>query len=98
MTPLTPREQEVWHLLTLRLTNQEISAVLGVGVRTTEHHVAQIKAKLGATNRRQVAPVASRSPSIRMEQLSRAAETGLSATRDAAAAGAPSTQGSKSDG
>jgi DNA-binding CsgD family transcriptional regulator len=57
MNQLTPREQEVWQLLSKRLTNQEISQLLGIRVRTTEHHVAQVMAKLGVTNRRQVAPV-----------------------------------------
>lgn len=54
MGQLTPRELEVWQLLAQRLTNQEISQVLGIRVRTTEHHVGQIMAKLGVANRRQV--------------------------------------------
>ncbi len=54
---LTPREQEIRQLLAQRLTNQEISQVLGISVRTAEHHVGQLLAKLGVANRRQVAPV-----------------------------------------
>ena len=64
MSHLTPREEEVRHLLAQRLTNQEISHVLGIGVRTVEHHVAQIMAKLGVANRRQLAPVVMAEPAI----------------------------------
>lgn len=54
---LTPREQEVQRLLALRLTNKEIGEALGIGLRTTEHHVAQVLAKSGVASRRQIASV-----------------------------------------
>jgi DNA-binding CsgD family transcriptional regulator len=55
---LTRREREVLALLPQRLSDPEIAAVLGIGVRTVEHHVASILAKLGAANRRQAATLA----------------------------------------
>lgn len=60
MSQLTPREQEIRHLLAQRLTNQEIGLVLHIGVRTVEHHVAQVMAKLGVTTRRHLAPAGGR--------------------------------------
>jgi DNA-binding CsgD family transcriptional regulator len=49
---LTRREREVLRLLGHRLTDQEIADCLGIGVRTVESHVAAIRAKLEAPNRR----------------------------------------------
>lgn len=60
MSQLTPREQEIRQLLAQRLTNHEIGLVLHIGVRTVEHHVAQVMAKLGVTTRRQLAPAGGR--------------------------------------
>jgi DNA-binding CsgD family transcriptional regulator len=55
---LTPREREVLALLHQRLQDREIAAVLGIGVRTAEQHVANIRAKLGAANRHQAVTLA----------------------------------------
>jgi DNA-binding CsgD family transcriptional regulator len=55
---LTPREREVLALLHQRLPDREIAAVLGIGVRTVEQHVANILAKLGAANRYQAVTLA----------------------------------------
>jgi predicted ATPase/DNA-binding CsgD family transcriptional regulator len=48
---LTRREEEVLRLLVAGLTDREIAEALFVSVRTAEHHVARILAKLGARTR-----------------------------------------------
>jgi DNA-binding NarL/FixJ family response regulator len=48
---LTARELEILGLLTGQRTNREIAAELVVSVRTVEHHVAAVLAKLDASNR-----------------------------------------------
>jgi len=50
---LTRREREVGHLLTQRLSDREISEQLVISIRTAEHHVGKVIAKLGVTNRRE---------------------------------------------
>jgi DNA-binding CsgD family transcriptional regulator len=55
---LTRREREVFALLQQRLSDPEIAVVLGVGVRTVEHHVASLRAKLEAANRHQAVALA----------------------------------------
>jgi DNA-binding CsgD family transcriptional regulator len=57
-TSLTRREREVLTLLQPRLSDAEIAAILGIGVRTVEHHVASLRAKLGAANRHQAVALA----------------------------------------
>jgi len=49
--PLTPREQEVLHLLAEGLSNKQIGARLGVSEHTAKFHVAAILGKLGAEGR-----------------------------------------------
>jgi DNA-binding NarL/FixJ family response regulator len=49
--PLSEREHEVFHLLALGHTNQEIAAMLGISVRTVETHRARIVEKLGLRTR-----------------------------------------------
>jgi two-component system response regulator NreC len=49
--PLTEREREVLTLLALGHTNQEISKLIFVSVRTAETHRAHIMRKLGITTR-----------------------------------------------
>ncbi len=49
--PLTPREQEVLHMLTEGASNQEIARQLVVSLATVKKHVANILSKLGAENR-----------------------------------------------
>jgi DNA-binding CsgD family transcriptional regulator/tetratricopeptide (TPR) repeat protein len=50
---LTPRQREVLALVADGLTNAEIAARLVVSVRTVDHHVAAILAKLGIGSRRE---------------------------------------------
>lgn len=50
---LTPREQEVLHLLAEGATNREIADCLVVSLATAKKHVASILSKLGAENRTQ---------------------------------------------
>jgi DNA-binding CsgD family transcriptional regulator len=57
---LTPREYEVLALLCLRLTDREIADRLFIGQRTVSNHVGNILAKLGASNRREAAALATR--------------------------------------
>jgi DNA-binding CsgD family transcriptional regulator/tetratricopeptide (TPR) repeat protein len=54
---LTDRQVEVLELLTQGLTNAEIADRLVVSVRTVDHHVAAILAKLNVTSRREAARV-----------------------------------------
>lgn len=49
--PLSDREREVLRLLALGHTNQEISKLLFISVRTAETHRARIMQKLGLTTR-----------------------------------------------
>jgi DNA-binding NarL/FixJ family response regulator len=60
MAQLTWREQDVLALLCQRLTNPEIAERLFISAKTTEHHVGNILAKLGAANRREAAAIAVR--------------------------------------
>ena len=53
LEPLTPREQEVLHLLAEGAANQEIARQLVISLATAKKHVASILSKLGAENRTQ---------------------------------------------
>jgi DNA-binding CsgD family transcriptional regulator len=55
---LTPREREILLLLVERRTDLEIAEALCISPRTVHHHVASIRGKLGARNRREVGAVA----------------------------------------
>jgi non-specific serine/threonine protein kinase len=55
ISPLTPRQQEVAHLIAQGLTNPEIAQRLGLSVFTVRHHVSNILKKLGLQSRTQVA-------------------------------------------
>jgi len=48
---LTPREDDILRLLVAGQTDSAIAAALFISVRTVEHHVARIFAKLGVHNR-----------------------------------------------
>jgi DNA-binding NarL/FixJ family response regulator len=48
---LTPRESEILRLLASGQTDSAIATALFISVRTVEHHVARIFAKLGVHNR-----------------------------------------------
>ncbi len=53
--PLTPREQQVAHLVATGRTNRQIGRALGIAEKTTEVHVHHIIGKLGARSRAEVA-------------------------------------------
>lgn len=48
---LTRREAEVAHLLRLGLSDREIADVLGIGLRTAEHHTRVVLRKTGVASR-----------------------------------------------
>jgi DNA-binding CsgD family transcriptional regulator len=56
--PLTPREHEVLQLLVRGMTNDQIGTSLFMSPRTASVHVSHILAKLGASNRTEVAAIA----------------------------------------
>ena len=58
--PLSKRENEVLELLALGLSNPEIARRLVISVKTAEHHVRHILAKLGLRNRAEAAAYAAR--------------------------------------
>jgi len=62
---LTDRQLEVLALLADGLTNAEISDRLVVSVRTVDHHVAAILAKLNVSTRREAARAFAASPMLR---------------------------------
>ena len=48
---LTTREAEVLRLLTLGLTTQQVAQRLAISVKTADHHVQHIYAKIGVSTR-----------------------------------------------
>jgi DNA-binding NarL/FixJ family response regulator len=54
-SPLSRREQQVAQLVARGLTNRQIADELFVSERTAENHVQHILAKLGVSNRTQIA-------------------------------------------
>jgi DNA-binding NarL/FixJ family response regulator len=61
---LSPREREVAGLVTLGLSDREISCRLVISRRTAESHVAHILSKLGFSSRVQLAAYVARLPLI----------------------------------
>jgi DNA-binding NarL/FixJ family response regulator len=57
---LTPREQEVLALVASGMSDGEIARSLVISKKTVSVHVANIKAKLGASSRVEVATIALR--------------------------------------
>jgi DNA-binding NarL/FixJ family response regulator len=57
---LTPREQEVLALVASGMSDGEIATSLVISKKTASVHVANIKAKLGALSRVEVATIALR--------------------------------------
>ena len=57
---LSPREREVFHLLTLGYTNPEIARRLYLSVRTVESHRASLQTKLGRGTRAELVELALR--------------------------------------
>jgi len=55
---LTPREDDVLHLLAKDMTNAEIAAQLVLSERTVHHHVSSLLSKLGVPNRSSAATLA----------------------------------------
>lgn len=57
---LTPRELETAQLAAVGKSNRQIAEQLGCKVRTVESHLAQARAKLGASSRQEIAEILSR--------------------------------------
>jgi len=57
---LTARQAEILAMVGAGMSNAEIAERLVVSVRTVDHHVSAVLAKLGVTNRRQAAEMAER--------------------------------------
>jgi DNA-binding NarL/FixJ family response regulator len=57
---LTPREQDVLERITRGHTNREIAADLFISEKTASVHVSNIKSKLGANGRAEIAAIAVR--------------------------------------
>lgn len=55
---LTPRERHVLRLVAQHATDREIAEQLSISPRTVMHHVSNVLAKLGVTNRRDAAVMA----------------------------------------
>jgi DNA-binding CsgD family transcriptional regulator len=55
---LTAREVEILRLLAKRMTDREIADALSISPRTVMHHVSNVLAKLGASNRRDATTMA----------------------------------------
>jgi DNA-binding CsgD family transcriptional regulator len=55
---LTPRQQEVWHLLRQGLTNEEIADRLGISLDGAKYHVSEVLRRLGVDNRYDAAELA----------------------------------------
>jgi DNA-binding CsgD family transcriptional regulator len=51
--PLTAREREVLQLLAQGLRNSEMADRLSVSIKTVEHHVTRLLAKMGVQSRSQ---------------------------------------------
>jgi DNA-binding CsgD family transcriptional regulator len=58
---LTSREVEILRHLARHATDREIAAQLSISPRTVNHHVSNVLAKLGVSNRRDAAALAARS-------------------------------------
>jgi DNA-binding NarL/FixJ family response regulator len=54
-TALTPQEQAVARLVAGGATNREVAADLVVSVKTVEHHLSRIYAKVGVRSRTELA-------------------------------------------
>jgi two-component system, NarL family, response regulator LiaR len=65
---LTSREYEVLRCLGEGMTNQEISGVLYIGIKTVKTHVSNILSKLGAADRTQAAIYANRNGILYKEE------------------------------
>jgi DNA-binding NarL/FixJ family response regulator len=62
---LTAREHEVLELICAGCTNAEIAGRLVIAVRTVDHHVSAVLAKLGASTRTKAAAKAARMGLVR---------------------------------
>ena len=54
---LTPREREVFDLLRVGLTNEEIAARLGISLDGAKYHVSQVLSKLGVATREEATAI-----------------------------------------
>jgi DNA-binding CsgD family transcriptional regulator/sugar lactone lactonase YvrE len=86
---LTPREREVAALIADGLTNRQIATRLFISERTAEHHVEQIRSKLGFHSRAQVAAWVVGSPAALVPATKAAAAVPVdaSSSRQSAATG-----------
>lgn len=57
---LTPREREVFHLVTEGKTTKEIAGILDIGVKTAENHRTRVMEKLGVHNTAELVRYAAR--------------------------------------
>ncbi|WP_046117618.1 LuxR C-terminal-related transcriptional regulator [Ensifer aridi] len=57
VSALTPREQEVLHLVAAGMSNKQIARKLDLHEKTVKHHMTQIMAKLNVANRTEAAMV-----------------------------------------
>lgn len=46
----TPREREVWELISLGFSSKEVASKLGMSTKTAEHHRGKLLFKAGAKN------------------------------------------------
>ena len=54
MTPLSPRQKQIVHLLARGYDDAEITAELGITARTVKSHCDTIRAKLGIKTRHKI--------------------------------------------
>jgi len=66
--PLSQRELEVAHMVTLGLTNAEIGRHLSIRPRTVDAHLEHIRAKLGVNSRARIAAWSARNQPLRVVQ------------------------------
>jgi DNA-binding NarL/FixJ family response regulator len=57
LTELTAREQEVLHLVASGMSNKHVARKLDLHEKTVKHHMTQVMAKLGVSNRTEAAMV-----------------------------------------
>ena len=67
--PLTDRELQVLHLITLGYSNVQIAKILNITLHTVKAHVQSILCKMPAKNRVQAAVMASKNPEYQNESV-----------------------------